>query len=37
MLRPFYSVQLNERGKEMIELWGDAEQFILNSFKTRLR
>jgi len=37
MLRPFYSMQLNERGKEMIEMWGDADQFILNSFKTRLR
>jgi hypothetical protein len=37
MLRPFYSMQLNERGKEMIELWGDADQFIFNSFKTRLR
>ena len=37
MLRPFYSVQLNERGKEMMELWGDADQFILNSFKSRLR
>jgi hypothetical protein len=37
MLRPFYSVHLNERGKEMIELWGDADQFIMNSFKSRLR
>jgi hypothetical protein len=37
MLRPFYSMQLNKRGKEMIEMWGDADQFILNSFKTRLR
>lgn len=37
MMRPFYSLKLNERGREMMELWGDSEEFILNSFKSRLR
>lgn len=37
MSRVFYSVQLTERGKQMVELWGDVEEFIQNSFKNRVR
>jgi len=37
MSRVFYAVKLTERGQELIELWGDSDQFIKNAFESRLR
>jgi hypothetical protein len=37
MSRVFYSVQINDRGKQIMDTWGDAEEFISSAFTKRLR
>jgi len=37
MSRMYYAVKLTERGRELIELWGDADEFIKNGLVSRLR
>jgi len=37
MSRVFYSVHINDRGKQIMDTWGDVEEFINSAFTKRLR
>lgn len=37
MSRIYYAVRLTDRGQELMEMWGDVDQFIKNAFECRLR
>jgi len=37
MSRVYYTIKLTERGRQLVEIWGDIDNFIKNAFEARLR
>jgi hypothetical protein len=37
MSRVYYACKLTDRGRELVELWGDIDTFIQSAFQSRLR
>lgn len=37
MSRPYYTVRITDRGRDLNELWGDTEKFLIDSFNERIK